>query len=112
MATMMFAGSVPAAQAATPIGGATSKAALTPKECGGAGGGTWCHGTEPTGLSVRCFSNYKHDGNYHSSTAVLGNATDTRYAKAGYWSMASATDSWVYTCYAYYNDEVDDNSQS
>jgi Bacteriocin (Lactococcin_972) len=106
MATMMFAGGggVSAAQAAPGIGGAVPAGGVALSDCESAGDGTWCHGWTLDGLTSKyCYSNYKHNSNYHSSTASIGDAVDTRYAQAGYWSNAAATAGAAWTCYTYYN---------
>lgn len=65
---------------------------------------TWCHGTQVGTAGLKnCYSNYVHQNNYHSSTAIMGGATSKRYASAGNWSNASVTGGWAYTCYTYYN---------
>ncbi|MCP2261316.1 Bacteriocin (Lactococcin_972) [Streptoalloteichus tenebrarius] len=69
----------------------------------GRDGGEWCHGTERDGLFKKCYSNYKHNNNYHGSTAAMAGGTDTRYGAAGYWSQAGVTAGWAHTCYTYYN---------
>ena len=50
-----------------------------------------------------CYSDYIHNENYHSATAVLSDVNDTRYASPGYWANASVTAGWIYGCYTYWN---------
>lgn len=101
-AIIMVAGAASAAQAAE-VGGAERSGDASIQACQNVGGGTWCHGTEPTSLGLqRCYSNYVNN-NYHSSTAVAGGATSKRYANPGYWSQAAVEGGWAYTCYTYYN---------
>lgn len=72
--------------------------------CSSAGGGTWCQGTSMGDWGLKkCYSNYVHPYNYHSSTASMASQIDKRYASAGSWSNASVTAGWAYTCYTYYN---------
>ncbi|WP_051326325.1 lactococcin 972 family bacteriocin [Glycomyces tenuis] len=97
MAVMMIAGGATAAQAAPAEGDFGYQA------CSNVGGGTWCQGTQPDGLLKECYSNYKHNSNYHSATAAMAGGTETRYASAGYWARANITAGWAYTCYTYYN---------
>nr|WP_052478397.1 lactococcin 972 family bacteriocin [Kibdelosporangium sp. MJ126-NF4]CEL18081.1 hypothetical protein [Kibdelosporangium sp. MJ126-NF4]CTQ90690.1 hypothetical protein [Kibdelosporangium sp. MJ126-NF4] len=81
-----------------------SEAAPAPEpRCQKAEGGDWCQGWELSGLQKRCYSNYIHPNNYHSSTAVLGSAVDKKFASAGNWSQASTVSGAGLTCYTYYN---------
>ena len=68
------------------------------------GGGTWSYGSY---LQIwppkTCYSDYKHNSAYHSSTAMISRAYDTDYANAGYWSRASSWAGAAYTCYTYWN---------
>lgn len=102
MAFLVIAGTADGAQAASG-GGAESNGGISIQACESAGGGDWCHGTSADGVLKRCYSNYKHNLNYHSSTAAMASQTQTRYASAGYWSEASVTAGWAYTCYTYWN---------
>ncbi|MGH3663447.1 MAG: lactococcin 972 family bacteriocin [Micromonosporaceae bacterium] len=47
---------------------------------------------------------WRYNTRYHSSTASMASQTRTDYASAGYWSEASVTAGWAYTCYTYWND--------
>lgn len=67
------------------------------------GGGTWSYGSGSDWLYKSCWSNYKHNTKYHSSSAVIGSATHTDYANAKKWSKARATAGYAHTCYAYWN---------
>ncbi|BCY09097.1 lactococcin 972 family bacteriocin [Actinoplanes sp. L3-i22] len=104
LAGFILVGSASSAQAASG-GGAlpTSSGGVSPAACSQVSGGTWCRGSEASGVLKHCYSNYSHPTNYHSSTTVMGSATDKGYANAGYFSYSGATGGWAYTCYAYYN---------
>jgi lactococcin 972 family bacteriocin len=68
------------------------------------GGGTWNHGSQYGVWPPKtCWSDYKHDSKYHSSTVVMGSANVIDYASAWYWSEATATGGAAYVCYAYWN---------
>ncbi|NBH12397.1 lactococcin 972 family bacteriocin [Amycolatopsis sp. SID8362] len=98
----MGAGLTSVAEAA-PAGSSTTASPAQVLACSNVGGGTWCHGTEASGVLKRCYSNYVHNQNYHSATAVMAGATSKRWANAGYWAQAGVVAGWAYTCYAYYN---------
>ncbi len=102
LAGFMLVGGTAGAQAASG-GGATPSGGFSPAACSSTGGGTWCRGTSADGVLKRCYSNYSHPSNYHSSTAVLASGTDKGYANAGYFSYADVTAGWAYTCYTYWN---------
>lgn len=107
LASFMLVGAASGAQAASG-GGAVpaSSGGVGIAACESASGGTWCHGTAADGALKECYSNYSHPSNYHSSTAVMASLTDKGYANAGYFSYASVTAGWAYTCYTYYNDQA------
>lgn len=106
LAGLMLVGAASSAQAAG--GGAlpASSGGVSPAACSQVAGGTWCRGSQPSGVLKQCYSNYSHPTRYHSSTTVMGGATSKGYANAGYFSYSSATGGWGYTCYAYYNDNA------
>ncbi|SES20954.1 lactococcin 972 family bacteriocin [Actinokineospora terrae] len=99
LALFMIAGAASVAQADT----AQTQRPAAANACGGASGGTWCKGTAADGALKRCYSNYVHPNNYHSSTAVMAGGTDKRYNSAGAWSEAHITAGWAYTCNTYYD---------
>jgi hypothetical protein len=92
---------------------ATHGSAVTPsgsvqlKTVKNVGGGTWNYGSY---LGVThpktCYSNYVHNSNYHSSTAIIANGQDKEYASATYWSNASTWAGAAYTCYTYWNNNA------
>ncbi|MGW5052657.1 lactococcin 972 family bacteriocin [Actinokineospora sp. NPDC004072] len=106
LALFMVAGAASVAQSAPERAPAPSGPAKTVLACENAGGGTWCHGTQPNGGLKECYSNYIHNSNFHSATAVLAGGTDKRYANAGYWASAAVTAGWAYTCYTYYDPDA------
>ena len=106
LALFMSAGVVSAAQATEAGGVAEASGGASVLACENVGGGTWCHGTEPDGLLQHCYSNYLHNSNYHSATAIVGSVTDRRYADAGSWARAAINSGWAYTCYTYYNEDA------
>jgi hypothetical protein len=87
-------------------GGAVQEGGISISACSSTGGGTWCQGTSANGLLKRCYSNYVHPNNYHSSTASMASQVDKRYNSAGYWSEAQVTAGWAYTCYTYWNNNA------
>jgi hypothetical protein len=103
MAAAMFAGGITTASAAT--GSATVPAgSFAPMGCSSPGGGTWCEGVRVGTAGLKeCYSDYIHNQNYHSATAVLADVNDTRYANPGYWANASVTAGWAYECFTYWN---------
>jgi hypothetical protein len=99
-ALLMSTGIVTTAQAAQ---AGSAKPASVQDNCQNVDGGTWCTGAG--GFPTRaCWSNYYHPNNYHSATAAIGSAVDTRYNSAGNWAQAYAQAGAAYTCYTYYND--------
>lgn len=104
---MLVLGGASAAQASPGIGGAESNGDVSISACKSAGGGNWCYGTSVgSGGLMRCYSNYIHNKNYHSSTAIAASSTSKRYASAGYESRAAVTVGWAYTCHTYYNPDA------
>lgn len=101
MTLVVMAGGTSAANAAE-VGGSVP-GGVSAQACVAAGGGTWCYGTSADGLLKRCYSNYVHPTNYHSSTASMASQVSKRYAGAGAWSQAQVTAGWAYTCYTYYD---------
>lgn len=78
-------------------------AGISPFSVINVGGGTWDYGSVVNPwLTKDCWSNYVHNGKYHSSTAIIGGAQTKRYAQAGAWSNAAKTAGAAHTCYAYW----------
>jgi lactococcin 972 family bacteriocin len=117
VSAVMFSGATATAGATESGGGSTASATankggvavgdFTAAACQSADGGDWCYGSGThSPIEKGCYSNYKHNIRYHSSTATIANSADTQYASAGYWSYAYAHNGWAHTCYAYYNDQA------
>ena len=67
------------------------------------GGGTWNYGSQFTIFPGKtCWSNYVHNGKYHSATTIMGNVNQRIYANAGNWADSGASGGIIYTCYAYW----------
>lgn len=83
---------------------ANTGADITPLAVKSVGGGTWNYGSR-LGLvpPKTCWSNYKHNTKYHSSTAILASSNVTGYANARSWSYAKTGAGAAYTCYTYWN---------
>ncbi|MEU5439107.1 lactococcin 972 family bacteriocin [Streptomyces sp. NPDC020719] len=69
-------------------------------------GGTWCYGwylsTSGGQTLKKCYSNYYHPSQYHTSTAEMNGDTDRSGAVAGDVSQASIRAGLIYRCSTYY----------
>ena len=85
----------------------TPNGVVQPQTVKNVGGGTWNYGSY---LGVThpktCYSDYEHNTNYHSSTAIISASQDKEYASATYWSNASTWAGAAYTCYTYWNNNA------
>jgi lactococcin 972 family bacteriocin len=88
----------------TTIGEGGAGAGLSPYEVVEVGGGTWNYGSQITVVPPKtCWSNYKHNTKYHSSTTIMGDVNSTGYASARLWSESRVTGGLSYSCSAYWN---------
>ena len=71
------------------------------------GGGVWDYGTCIDGYQKKCWSNYLHQENWHSSAASVGaNSSSSERTKPGKTSFASAHGGYLEPSHAYWNNEA------